>query len=207
MSGASSEGLWSRIRAHPRGHDAIQALLHRRTRAGVLVAAVCLLSLLLDSRSVVHEPGATGAALALMLVGASIRIAALGVIRKRKELACTGVYSLCRHPLYLGTILMVGGACVLFANPVCTVAALGYFLAFYPLTMAKEEQQNLERFGAAFVAYRTTTPMLLPLGAWRPAESFDWVRALVRGGLGALACVPLALLLAVLVGHEFAAWL
>ena len=70
-----------------------------------------------------------------------------------------------------------------------------------------ESEQNLERFGAAFVAYRTTTPMLLPLGAWRPAESFDWVRALVRGGLGALACVPLALLLAVLVGHEFAAWL
>lgn len=47
-----------------------------------------------------------GAAVAVVLLGVGIRSWAAGTIRKNSELATSGAYSLCRHPLYLGSFLM-----------------------------------------------------------------------------------------------------
>lgn len=187
--------VWARVAARPQRRARVQWFLHRRTRFGAALAAGCLLVAFLNP----HPPWngwerapAIVVALVLMLSGALLRTAALGVIHKRERLAATGVYSLCRHPLYVGTILLVFGACALIPQPLYAVAALLYFLAFYPLTIAKEEFQNAVRFGSAFDAYRGATPLVLPVGRWRPTEGFDWRRAIWKGGAGALACVLLA---------------
>ena len=62
-----------------------------------------------------HDPFAmTG--LVLVLVGLGIRSWAAGVIKKTKVLATTGPYRLCRHPLYLGSLLMMLGFCIIVSN-------------------------------------------------------------------------------------------
>jgi protein-S-isoprenylcysteine O-methyltransferase Ste14 len=184
--------VWVRVSAHPPRRALVQWFLHRRTRFGAALAAACLLVAFLNphrSWNPWERVPAIAVALVLMLSGAVLRMAALGVIHKRERLATTGVYSLCRHPLYVGTILIVFGACALIPQPLHTAVALVYFLAFYPLTIAKEEFQSAERFGADYDAYRASTPLVLPIGRWRPAEGFDWHRALWKGGVGALLCV------------------
>jgi protein-S-isoprenylcysteine O-methyltransferase Ste14 len=196
--------VWALVVAHPKRRARVQWFVRRRTRFGAALAAGCLLAAFLNP----HRPWngwerapAIVVALLLMLSGAILRMAALGVIHKRERLATTGVYSLCRHPLYVGTILIVFGACALIPEPLYPLAALAYFLAFYPLTIAKEEFQNAERFGAAFEAYRASTPLVLPVGRWRPSEGFDWRRAVWKGGAGALACVLLAFTTAEVLMH------
>ncbi len=43
--------------------------------------------------------------------------AATGTLKKNEELATAGIYSICRHPLYLGSVLIAVG----FGVPVCTL--------------------------------------------------------------------------------------
>src|SRR5207244_985679 len=51
--------------------------------------------------------------LVLWAVGLAVRSWAASVIRKGKALATTGPYSLCRHPLYVGSFLIMLGVCIL----------------------------------------------------------------------------------------------
>src|SRR5690348_14098960 len=54
------------------------------------------------------EPlGAT--AVVLILSGLAVRSWAAGTLRKGKDLTTDGIYHLCRHPLYLGSILILSG--------------------------------------------------------------------------------------------------
>jgi protein-S-isoprenylcysteine O-methyltransferase Ste14 len=125
------------------------------------------------------------AALSLIAAGVSLRIAAHGRLRKKRDLATDGVYSLCRHPLYLGSILLTLGFCVLFDDGANYLIAGAYFLAFYPLTIAWEEVRLGERYGVAHRTYCETTPLLLPLGRFRRGE-FRWIESLRRGGAALL---------------------
>ena len=49
------------------------------------------------------------AAAVLMLAGLAVRSWASGTLRKGKGLTTWGPYRLCRHPLYLGTMLLITG--------------------------------------------------------------------------------------------------
>ncbi|MCC7316644.1 MAG: isoprenylcysteine carboxylmethyltransferase family protein [Planctomycetes bacterium] len=107
--------------------------------------------------------------LGLLLVtgGVMFRLLALGSIRKRERLATTGVYSICRHPLYFGTFLMGAGVCILLNDPKSYIVMAAYFAAFYPLTIFREEIRLSEKFGAAHRRYAAITPVFLPIGRYR----------------------------------------
>ncbi len=109
-----------------------------------------------------------------------------GRLRKKRDLATDGVYSLCRHPLCLGSMLITPGFCILFDDGADYLIAGAYFLSFYPLTIAWEEVRLGERYGAAHREYGATTPLLLPLGCFRRGE-FRWADALHNGGSVLLA--------------------
>lgn len=119
-----------------------------------------------------HDPAAvTG--LVAVLVGLTIRSWAAGVINKSKVLATTGPYRLCRHPLYLGSLTMMFGFCVLAGSIFDVFICFGPVLGIYLLTIEREERRLAERHGAAWAAYTAVAPQFFP---YRPAIDLrsDW---------------------------------
>ncbi|HEX7449634.1 MAG TPA: isoprenylcysteine carboxylmethyltransferase family protein [Pirellulales bacterium] len=116
----------------------------------------------------VHDPLSL-VGLAAVLVGLCIRSWAAGVINKTKVLATRGPYRLCRHPLYLGSLTMMFGFCVLLGSLADAVVVFGPVLGVYLLTMQREERRLAERYGPAWAQYAATAPQFFP---YRPFT--DW---------------------------------
>lgn len=102
-----------------------------------------------------------------VLLGLFVRSWAAGVLRKGKALAVTGPYSLCRHPLYLGSGLMMLGFCHLTCDPLFYLPVVGGLVVIYCNTMWCEERRMTSCYPDAWHDYALRTPMLLP---WKPAR-------------------------------------
>ncbi|MBC7288578.1 MAG: isoprenylcysteine carboxylmethyltransferase family protein [Armatimonadetes bacterium] len=121
----------------------------------------------------------------------------MGHITKGERLCTSGPYSLCRHPLYLGNIIVLLGlllVCrdVLLAATLITVAG-----ALYPLVISAEEVALAQRFGDEWLAYQSRVPAIIP--ALRPPTGrMDWRLALENKALlnWALVALVVALLAA-----------
>jgi protein-S-isoprenylcysteine O-methyltransferase Ste14 len=189
---------------HPKLFRGLVALKRFRTKIGFALAFYCLIEGLdrdevpfdLDELNIWVVIGVL-----LILMGVAFRIAAYGCLKKKESLATSGAYSLCRHPLYLGSILLTYGFCFLLNDYENYVIATVYFATFYSIAIAWEEVRVAERYGAAHQAYCQTTPLLLPLGQFRWG-AFEWRYALRSGGLQ-LIVITIALLSAVEVMAEF----
>lgn len=99
----------------------------------------------------------------LVLAGLGVRSWAAGVLKKGKDLAVAGPYSLCRHPLYLGSFLMMLGFCHMLGDPLTYVMVVVPVAAIYWATMAREELRMDEKYGRRWEAHAAKTPRLLPL--------------------------------------------
>jgi len=176
---------WRAARAaHPRLFVLIILLKVLRTKVGVVVAAGCV-ALMYYRRQLplgfVQPIPWLLIGAALILVGLGFRLAALGCLRKKEELATGGIYSLCRHPLYLGSMVMAYGFCFLMGSVTTFIAATAYFLVFYPFTMVWEEIRLSERYGEAHEQFARTTPLILPIGRFRAAP-YKFSQAMRKGG-------------------------
>lgn len=102
----------------------------------------------------------------------------------------TGIYSVVRHPLYLGNFLIgLGAAMVPFQWWLVTVYTLAYWL-YYERIMFAEEVFLQRQFGAEFDEWARRTPAFLPsLGAWRPAENRFSFRTVLKREYTALFVV------------------
>jgi protein-S-isoprenylcysteine O-methyltransferase Ste14 len=118
--------------------------------------------------------------LALLLTAVGIRTWATFYVggRKSKELVTTGPYSLCRHPLYLGSFLVGLAMAALLQS--LTLAVV--FLLLSPLMYApvmREEERILElNHGQAFRDYKARVPRkVLPLSlrhlVWQRKQEVD----------------------------------
>lgn len=116
----------------------------------------------------VHDPLAM-MGLAAVLVGLVIRSWPAGVINKTKVLATRGPYRLCRHPLYLGSLTMMFGFCLLLGSMADAAIVFGPMLGVYLLTMQREERRLAERYGPAWEQYAAIAPQFFP---YRPFT--DW---------------------------------
>ena len=119
-----------------------------------------------------HDPVSL-VGMGLVAVGLAIRSWAAGVVRKGEELACEGPYSFCRHPLYLGSSLMVAGFAVLINNVVTAVALAAFMAPVYWSTIRREEAVLAQRFGAAWNSYAQKVPTLAPR-RWPAKLSVAW---------------------------------
>ena len=131
--------------------------------------------------------------LTITLFGLAIRTAALGAAppgastRSRRApnasmLNVSGMYSLSRHPVYLGNLfVLVGFALALRSWWFALTAVLVYWL-LYERVIAAEERFLGERFGAAHRRWAERTPTFWPrLGLWRRADTaFSWRTVLLR---------------------------
>jgi protein-S-isoprenylcysteine O-methyltransferase Ste14 len=113
---------------------------------------------------------------------------------RASELNTTGAYSLVRHPLYLGNMLIWLGITLFFHSAIFTLGCLAVFVLYYERIMLSEEAYLRQKFGPAYEQWAKRTPMLLPrFRNWvRPSLPFSWKTA-VRGEYTALFVITTAL--------------
>jgi protein-S-isoprenylcysteine O-methyltransferase Ste14 len=96
--------------------------------------------------------------------------------QKASVLNFTGMYSIVRHPLYLGNFIVLVG--VLFFLQVWWFALIGIlaFWLYYERIMFREEEFLRDKFEAAYVKWANETPAFIPrLSNWcSPCRRFSW---------------------------------
>ena len=131
--------------------------------------------------------------LAVATCGLALRVLTVGFVpahtsgrntmqQKAGNLNTTGMYSIVRHPLYLGNFLIWLGIALFPHDPWVVLVAVLSFWVYYERIMLAEEEFLQSRFGAAFSAWAERTPAFLP--AYRnwmpPALPFSWRATLAR---------------------------
>ena len=114
---------------------------------------------------------ATLAADITIICGLCLRTWAAGTIRKWKQLATTGPYAWMRHPLYLGSALILIGCCALMHGPIFALA-LAPLAIIYWLAIRQEERAVARLYGSQWVEYSRRVPMLFPRIGW--PQFRDW---------------------------------
>lgn len=176
---------------HPHMCAVLIAVKRSRTRFGFVACAVYVLAVMTQGVSAAATCLSTGCMVvgySLIGVGTGIRVAALGVLDKKEALATAGAYSLCRHPLYLGSMLIAFGFCCLLQGWLCWLMAGAYFAVFYPLIIIWEEVRLRERYGTEHEMYVDRVPLLFPAGKWARSQ-FSWRRARANGVFGLILAV------------------
>lgn len=100
--------------------------------------------------------------LILVFSGVALRSWSAGVIHKGEKLAILGPYSTIRHPLYVGSLLMALGFCIIIndGENIWFVLIAG-FLLYFP-TIRKEEKELSQKFGKQWQSYIESTGMFFP---------------------------------------------
>ncbi|MCP4382764.1 MAG: DUF1295 domain-containing protein [Hyphomicrobiales bacterium] len=133
----------------------------------------------------------------ISLAGLAIRADAIGYAAPRSSggntkrqradtLNTTGLYSVVRHPLYVGNALIWLGL-ILFNHTIWVIAFVCLFFAiYYERIMAAEERFLESRFGDVFRQWVDRVPAVVPdIRLWVPPDRrFDW-RVVIRRDYGA----------------------
>ena len=80
---------------------------------------------------------------ALLGLGIGIRLVTNATLRKNESLADEGLYALCRHPMYIGTLSAAAGAAIALNNP-GAIALFAVALAIALWRIRKEERYLLD---------------------------------------------------------------
>ena len=125
-----------------------------------------------------HPTGTSLAAGAAVVAGGlALRAWAAGHLRRNQPLTTSGPYAYVRHPLYLGSALVLAGF-ALAAGRWWLGAVVGlYFLLVFLPVLGREEREREAAAPDDYAAYRSRVPALVPYrgryGA-APAAHFDW---------------------------------
>ncbi len=111
----------------------------------------------------------------LMGIGELVRIWAAGHLRKNQELTASGPYSYVKNPLYIGTILITVGTCILVGSNdtgmiwfdyynwiLLAVAVLVFVLYYIPYKKKREGNRLHDKFGDAWEQYDRAVPDYFP---------------------------------------------
>jgi protein-S-isoprenylcysteine O-methyltransferase Ste14 len=148
------------------------ALRHRRFRwrgamGGLILAPVAVVSALstpLVPAGSWWELLIRTAAWTCFLAGAAFRFWATVYIGGRKDsvLVTSGPYSICRNPLYVGSLLLGVSAGLFLASPIFTVAMAAVAAAYQQTTVRAEEGVLRARHGQEFEEYAQHVPRSWP---------------------------------------------
>jgi protein-S-isoprenylcysteine O-methyltransferase len=84
------------------------------------------------------------------------------VRRPGHDLVTHGIYSICRHPAYLGWMVWAVGTQVLIANPISAVVFAVTTWKFFSVRIPYEDTHLERLFGTQFVEYKKKVPTWLP---------------------------------------------
>ena len=112
----------------------------------------------------------------LVICGVVWRSWAAATLVKGEELATEGPYACCRHPLYVGSFLILLGYCVLLGEIVGIAVPVATVLMTYPSTILGEERRLAARFPAAWSDYVRAVPAFFPRRLPRGVGPVSWRR-------------------------------
>ena len=129
----------------------------------------------------------------ISLLGLSVRVLTVGTVPRRTSgrgtkkpiadiLNTTGMYSIARHPLYVGNYLIALGVSLFprtWALPIIVSLA---FILHYERVIFGEEEYLESKFGDEFRAWAARVPIIIPrFRNYQPPKlSFSWKAALRR---------------------------
>ena len=147
-------------------------------------------------------PAGEALCVALGLGGLALRAATVGFVPKdtsqrnsarpqAEALNTTGLYSVVRHPLYVGNYLMWLAVALFTGAWWAPVMVSLVFWLYYERIMFAEEEFLRRRFGEDYTAWAAATPAFLPrLRGWRPPPTrFSLLTVLRREHSGLLALI------------------
>lgn len=137
----------------------------------------------------------------ISLLGLWIRIYTVGHSAKntsgrntQKQVAdslnTTGIYSIVRHPLYLGNFFMWLGPTILIGNLWFCISFCLFYWVYYERIMFAEEQFLRRKFGEAFLIWSSDVPSFIPkFSKFKKSElPFNWKKVMIKekNGLAAI---------------------
>jgi protein-S-isoprenylcysteine O-methyltransferase Ste14 len=105
----------------------------------------------------------------LILSGISLLVPsfiAISKLRKTDRLYTSGVYSVCRHPLYSSWIIFIVPGMVLFLNSLLSLTIPLVMYLIFRVLINKEEAFLLKKYGDQYCEYQNHTGLLFPV-IWR----------------------------------------
>ncbi len=91
--------------------------------------------------------------------------------QKANTLNITGIYSIVRHPLYLGNFIIFLGFILFFKVWWFVIIAILLFWLYYERIMFREEEFLREKFGETYLSWSNKTPAFIPrLKTWQPSD-------------------------------------
>lgn len=177
----------------PRSGD---VLFRWRSHLPLLLLPLFVLGVLDAGLPAVLPPGLRAwqvCSVALALAGLGVRVAAIGAAPpgtsersttspRASQLRTSGLYSIVRHPLYIGnTLTAVGLACFTGAWYLPVIVLLAGVL-YHERICAREEVYLEERFGSVFRDWANRVPAMVPrLANYTPSTTpFVWRRVFGR---------------------------
>ncbi len=111
----------------------------------------------------------------LILLGEAIRIWAAGHLQKNEVLTVTGPYAYVKNPLYIGSILITTGFCIM-ADTIYLLAAAFFMFCFHYIPYKKkvEGDRLKKRFGNQYEDYDEKVPEYLPRSTPYSNEKVAW---------------------------------
>jgi protein-S-isoprenylcysteine O-methyltransferase Ste14 len=97
-----------------------------------------------------------------VLLGIFLRSWAAGVLHKTEILAKEGPYAIIRHPLYMGSLLIALGFCIITGDMTIIITILILAMVLYVPKKIYEEKKLAGAFGDQWTAYTSVVPAFIP---------------------------------------------
>ena len=134
-----------------------------------------------------------------IVIGEALRIWACGHLVKNKRLTTTGPYAYVKNPLYVGTILICSGFCLLARRwEMLILVAIGFFVYYIPRKKKIEGDRLRKIYGEAYDRYDSAVPDLVPrLTPYRSGDKtrFDLGLVFDNSEHGTAISIPIGLVL------------
>jgi len=104
------------------------------------------------------------------------------------DINATGLYSICRHPLYVGNFFMWLGIAMFTLNFWFLIAFTFLYWLYYERIIFAEESFLIDKYGTKYTDYAVTVPAFIPeLSKWKkPQNKFSWVKIIRQEKTGIL---------------------
>jgi hypothetical protein len=150
-------------------HDGRTSWQRKVRRIPLFIAALLLI--------IFAKPKFSGILIGMVLIflGEGIRIWAAGHLQKNEVLTVTGPYAHVKNPLYIGSILITAGFCILADSLYLLAAAFFMFCFHYIPYKKKVEGERMKKiFGSQYEDYDGKVPDYLPRWTSYSNEKVAW---------------------------------